>query len=76
MEVHEAGELTGVSSGSFWQNCVKVREGSVVGQEDYCLCGVASTRRMGEKGGTTKDADGVVRTGRQKMREQRMKWVA
>lgn len=75
VEVHEAGEVMGVSSGSYWQNCVKVGEGSGVGQEGYCLCGVGSTRRMGEKGGTTKDADGVVRTGRQKMREQRMKWV-
>lgn len=76
MEVHEAGELMGESSGSYWQNCVKVREYSVVGQEGYCLCGVGSTRRMGEKGGTTKDADGLVRTGRQKIREQMMKWVA
>lgn len=57
MEVHEAGELMGMSSGSYWQNSVKVREGSVVRQEGYCLCGVESTRRMGEKGGTTKDAD-------------------
>lgn len=57
MEVHEAGELMGVSSGSYWQNCVKVREGSVAGQEGYCLCGVGSTIKMGEKGGTTKDAD-------------------
>lgn len=39
MEVHEAGELMGLSSGSYWQNRVKVREGSVVGWEDYCLCG-------------------------------------
>lgn len=23
MEVHEAGELMGVSSGSYWQNCVR-----------------------------------------------------
>lgn len=38
MEVHEAGELMWVSSGSYWQNSVKVR--SVVGQESYCLCGV------------------------------------
>lgn len=40
------------------------------------LCRVGSTRRMGEKGGTTKDADRVVRMGSQKMREQMMKWLA
>lgn len=38
----------GVSGGSYWENCVKVRGGSMVGQEGYCLCGVGSTRRMGE----------------------------
>lgn len=39
MEVHEAGELMGVSGGSYWQNRVKVREGSMAGWEGYCLCG-------------------------------------
>lgn len=29
----------GLSSGSYWQNRVKVSEGSVVGWEGYCLCG-------------------------------------
>ena len=54
---------------------MKVREGSVVGQEGHCLSGMGSSRRMGEKGGTAKDVDGVVIMGRQKMGEQRMKWV-
>lgn len=35
------------------------------------VCEVAE----GEKGGTTKDVDRVVAMGRQKVREQRMKWL-
>lgn len=62
----------GVSSGSYWQNS----EGQGRQRGGAGGCGLGSTRRMGEKGGTTKDADGVPRMGRQKMREPMMKWVA
>lgn len=54
---------------------MKVREGSVVGQVGHCLCGMGSSRRMGEKGGSAKDVGRGVIRGRQKMGEQRMKRV-
>lgn len=54
---------------------MKVREGSIVGQEGHCPCAVGSSRSMGEKGRTAMDVDRVVVTGREKMGEQRMQWV-